>query len=351
MNKVDFIIVGQGIAGTLLAHELIEQNNKVLIINKPHPAMASTVAAGLFNPVGVKRCIPSWGAERFLAESIQRYKALEEKMKASFLRVNPIYRLLANEDNRKQWQVKYSNEGMDAYITSFEEAHQYPHLKDDFGGALIHPAGNLQMEAFLSESKKYFKETATYLEEVFDLEGLRPDEGQYKDYTFDQVVFCEGFQVINNPYFNWLPFSPTKGEVLTIRIPSVESMDRIVSKGVFVMPLGNHLYRVGATFNHQEWDDVVTEQGIAYLKERIEDILTVDYEVVEARAGVRPTVRDRRPFLGRHPKHSKLAIFNGLGSRGVIQGPSLAADFCRFLTQAEKIGKETDIQRYIRFYE
>ena len=351
MKSVDYIIVGQGIAGTLLAHDLLEKNQSVLIIDKPHTAMASKVAAGLFNPVGVKRCIRSWRADDFLPFAIERYKFLEEKLVTTFLNIKPIFRLFANEDNRKQWQVKCSNEGMDDFIGDFEPSNTYPYLKDDFGGASISPAGNLEVQTFLDASRVYFKSIGCLLEEEFNFEFLELDAGIYKAVQATKIIFCEGFRAIDNPYFKYLPFSPTKGETLTIRIPGLENMDKIVSKGIFIMPLGNHLYRVGATYNHHEWDDVVTSEGIAYLQQKIEQILEEEYEIVSKKAGVRPTVRDRKPFLGVHPKHEKLAIFNGLGARGVIQGPYLSAHFSNFLTTSKKITQESDIQRYRMFLE
>jgi glycine oxidase len=349
--KVDYIIVGQGLAGTLLAYELLEANQKVLIVDKPHPAMASKVAAGLFNPVGVKRCIRSWNADVFLPFAINRYRLLEEKLGVSFLNIKPIYRLFSNRENRQQWQVKCSNENMDDYIGGFEPANSYSYLKDEFGGASISPAGNLRVNILLEASREFFQAQQMLLSEEFDFDQLDVEEGTYKGIATKKIIFCEGFRAIKNPFFNWLPFAPTKGEVITIRIPEVEQMDKIISKGIFIMSLGNHLYLVGATFNRDDWDDVVTEQGIASLQEKLEEILAIDYEIVDSKAGVRPTVRDRKPFLGTHPKHPKLAIFNGLGTRGVIQGPRLSADFSDFLTQGKKISQNTDIQRYNNLFD
>ena len=165
MKSVDYIIVGQGLAGTLLTHDLLEKKQSVLIIDKPHAAMASKVAAGLFNPVGVKRCIRSWRVDDFLPIAIERYKSLEEKLGTTFLNIKPIFRLFANEDNRKQWQIKCSNEGMDDFIGDFEPSNTYPYLKDDFGGASISPAGNLEVVKFLDASRLFFKSENCLLEE------------------------------------------------------------------------------------------------------------------------------------------------------------------------------------------
>ena len=84
-RQVDFIIVGQGLAGTLLAHDLLEKGHSVYIIDKPLIASASKVAAGLINPVGMKRCIPSWQADVFLPFAFKRYQSLEKNFRPLFL--------------------------------------------------------------------------------------------------------------------------------------------------------------------------------------------------------------------------------------------------------------------------
>ena len=121
--------------------------------------------------------------------------------------------------------------------------------------------------------------------------------------------FAKDIRAIYNPHFKYLPFSPTKGELLTIRIPKLEKTEKIVSKGVYILPLGDHLFRVGATFNHHEWDERVTSEGIAYLHDKIKQILDEEYDVVSEKAGVRPTVLDRKPFLERASKAQKISYF------------------------------------------
>ena len=345
MKFVDYIIVGQGLAGTFLAHDLLEKNQSVLIIDKPLKAIASKVAAGLFNPVGIKRCVRSWRADDFLPIAIERYKFLEEKLETKFLNIKPIYRLFANEVNRKQWQIKCSNDQMDDFISDFKPPNSYSYLIDDFGGASISPAGNLEVVKFLDASRRYFISTDCLVEEEFNFDLVDVYTGTYNSFQAKKIIFCEGFRAIYNPYFKYVPFTPTKGELLTIHIPSIEKIDKIVSKGVFIIPLGNNLFRVGATYNHKEFDDVVTYEGIAYLTEKIEQVIECEYEVFSLDAGVRPTVRDRKPLIGIHPMYEKLAIFNGLGSRGVLQGPYLSAHFCTFLTTSQKMSQSIDIQR------
>ncbi len=350
MTNVDYIVVGQGLAGSLLAHDLIELGKSVLVIDQHLPASASKVAAGLFNPVGMKRCIPSNNASVYLPHSIKRFQQLEKKLDYSFLNLVPMFKLFSNQEVQNMWQVKFSNEGMDEFITNFSPPNQYPALKDAYGGANISPAGFLEANKFLQSSREYFLERGSLLEETFDFEALDPKQAIYKDTIAQTIIFCEGYRVIHNPYFDWLPLTPTKGEVMIIKIPSEKKLDKIVSKGIYLLPLGNYHYLVGATYNHTDFDELISEAGQAFLLDKLKEVLDVDFEQIDAKAGVRPTVKDRKTLVGLHPLLKKLAVFNGLGTRGVLQGPYLSTQFSTFLTLEPKNSKLTDNERIMKLY-
>ena len=349
MKKVDVIIVGQGMAGTFLAHDLIDAQQSVAIIDLNLKASASRVAAGLINPVGMKRCIPSYNAHLYFPKAIEWYKDLERKLNASFLELKPILRLFANQDVKHDWQIKYSNSNMDKYISDFYEENNFPFLNNSYGSASINSTAHLDLIPFLDKSRAYFQKNHILIEERFDFSHCNPEQGIYKSLQADYIIFCEGYRLKDNPYFKSLPLSPTKGEVMTIRIPSLKRFDKIISKGVYILPLGNYLYVVGSTYNHTDLTDKLTAEGQSFLKKKISDILSVNFEVVLSVAGVRPTVKDRKPLIGLHPQHSKIGVFNGLGTRGALQGPYLSANFSAFLTKDKKNVQNTDNQRIKRF--
>ena len=349
MKKVDFLIIGQGLAGTLLIHDLLEKEYSVTIIDKNLRASASRVAAGLINPVGMKRCIPSFNAHNFLPKAIERYQELEKKLDVTFLHLMPILRLFSNNVVKHQWQVKYSNTEMQDYIHRFYHANHFSSLKDDFGSASVSPSGYLDTNKFLDHSRLYFKTACNLLEEEFDFSAFIPENITYKDIEAKTIIFCEGFRVMHNPLFSKLPLTPTKGEVLTIRIHEISHFDSIISKGVYILPLGNHSYTVGATYNHTDFTDETTSEGKDFLITKLQEMLEVDFEVVTSEAGVRPTVKDRRFLIGLHPKYDRIGVFNGLGTRGVLQGPLLSYDFSVFLTQPKQDVQNAENQRLIRF--
>lgn len=350
MKSVDYIVVGQGIAGTLLAHDLIEQGKKVVVIDTDKKASASKVAAGLFNPVSMKRCIPTWNASSFLPFAIERYQQLQKKLSCNFLKLTPVLKVFSNNEVAQQWKVQYSNTNIDAYISGFNSNNTFSYLKDGSGSAKIEPAGSLDVKKFLSVSKQYFKSTDSFLDQEFDYNQFNPQKGIYKDICAEKIIFCEGFRVLENPFFKFLPLRPTKGEVITIRIPSLKRLDYILSAGIYLVCLRDYEYIVGATYTHQHMDDLVSEQGTNHLVSSLNKLLDVEFELIEAKAGVRPTVFDRKPLLGLHPNLTKLAVFNGLGTRGILIAPLLSAHLSTNLTQSTNSGLATDNERVKSFY-
>ncbi len=325
-NKYNYIVVGQGLAGTLLTHELIDHGKKVLVIDTKLKASASRVAAGLINPVSMKRCIPAF-PDYYLKEALNRYIELGKKLNFNFLNLKSLLRLFDSDETKALWEEKVSDKGMDIYIKEFINKNNFTFLNDYFSSAIIEPAGFLDVISFLDYSRIYFAKKGEFLDEKFDFSLFNDSEISYKDFKADKIIFCEGFRLTENPFFNYLPLAPTKGEVMTIKIPSKKYFDKIISKDVYILPLGNYLYTVGATYNREDISDSLTDEGQSFLKERIDDILNLEYEIINSVAGVRPTVRDRKPLIGYHPENNRIGVFNGLGARGVLVGPYLSNQF------------------------
>ena len=152
----------------------------------------------------------------------------------------------------------------------------------------------------------------------------------------------------SNPFFNQLPLDGTKGELFIIRAADLD-LDVIINTSVFILPLGDNLFKVGATYNWEDKTNEPTTHGKQELIDRIKEILNCDFEIIEHFAGVRPTVKDRRPLLGTHPQHANFHILNGLGTRGVMLAPTLAKDLYDFIEKGKPLDKTIDIKRYATF--
>ena len=167
----------------------------------------------------------------------------------------------------------------------------------------------------------------------------------FGDLKAKKIIFCEGQNGRFNPYFNFLPFEVSKGEILIAHIPKLKS-EQIIKDKLIIAPLGNDLYWCGSNYEWNALDDSPTEHIKKDLIEKLKSTLTIDFEIVEHLAAIRPTVKDRRPFLGVHPKISPLAIFNGLGTKGASLGPYWANHFAEFLCEGILLNKEVNIDRF-----
>jgi glycine/D-amino acid oxidase-like deaminating enzyme len=168
---------------------------------------------------------------------------------------------------------------------------------------------------------------------------------EYKGHWAQRIIFCEGQYTQQNPYWNHLPFNPAKGEILTIRAENLPT-DAIVSKGIFVLPLGNHTYKIGSTYYWDDKEEQPTERGRSELTQKLEEVITVPYEVIDHKAALRPTVTDRRPLIGLHPQYPSIGIFNGLGTRGVLLAPYFARHFMQHLLDGEELNSEVNVGRF-----
>ena len=147
-----------------------------------------------------------------------------------------------------------------------------------------------------------------------------------------------------NPYFNDLPLDGTKGELLIIKAPDLK-LDVVIKSSVFILPFGKDLYKIGATYDWSDKTNTPTEAGKQELLEKLSELISCDFEIVNHFAGVRPTVKDRRPLVGTHPIHSQLHVLNGLGTRGVMLGPYLANQLFQLIEENIPLEKEIDIIR------
>ncbi|HET6244399.1 MAG: FAD-binding oxidoreductase [Bacteroidetes bacterium] len=346
---VDYLIVGQGIAGSLLAEELIKRNKKIIVIDNNHQSSSSLVAAGLYNPVVFKRFTKSWMADELIPFAIETYTHLEEKLKVKFHFQKNIIKVFASDDEFNLWEKRrLENHFMLSAIKHNKELENSIHAP--WGTGEVSHAGNVNLPLLLSSFNNYLKkenllinEKLNYKDIIFENNGIT-----WKNIKAEKIIFCEGHKAINNPYFSWLPFKLTKGELLKVEINELKS-EKVINKGVFILPAEKSIYHVGATYNWNEFTEQPTQEGKSELKEKLEKLLKVPYTILDHRAGIRPTVEDRRPLIGAHPKNNCLLVFNGMGTKGVIIAPYFASQFADFLTgKAIEIHKEADISRVLK---
>ncbi|MES2587971.1 MAG: FAD-dependent oxidoreductase [Bacteroidota bacterium] len=339
------LIVGAGISGLSVAIRLEEEHIPYKIIDKGEN-FSSKVAAGIINPVVFRRMALSWRIHDLLPEAIDFYQNLEKEFDDVFLNKIPIRRGFAHEQEKDLWLKKETEtEYVDLIKTLDEEDLSYSKLNNLCGTGLVKKSFWISTVKLIDKIQEKLIKEQKLVQEAFLYTDFDETKLTYKGEEFAKIIFCEGFHGIYNPYFSYLPLQATKGELLTVQsdgIPEDESLNR----KCFVLPIGNHLFKVGSTYKWDSPDTDLTEQAKDELCSHLENLVSSNYEVVNHEAGIRPTVLDRRPLLGEHPTHKNVFIYNGLGAKGYLITPLLSKEFVSYLLGKAELDKEVDIKRY-----
>lgn len=349
--NVDYLIVGQGIGGSILTEHLINAGKRVKVIDDPSFSNSSKVAGGLYNPITGRKMVKTWNCDSLFEYLTPFYKTLEQKLALSFFHNTPIYRPFYSTEEYNEWMGKSADSYYEKYIRSINGESRYgQHLHDDYGGILLNESGYLDTKKFVLGYRTFLKNSDLLIEDAFDYTQMNvSDSGvYYKGIQAGKIIFSEGRLQSDNPYFNWLPLKPVKGELIWIK--SKEKIDVIYNRGVFLIPLGNGVCKVGATYHHEKLDELVTEKGQNELVRRLRKLIHFDYEVIDQKAGVRPATIDRKPFIGRHPKHKNVIAFNGLGAKGVSLAPYYANQIVRHLESNAELDAEVNIERFFSLF-
>lgn len=346
----DFFILGQGIAGTTLAWHLWEQGTHFQVFNVTKKESSSMAAAGLYNPVTGRKMVKTWNADLLFPYLEKFYQSIEQKTNQRFLYPKSIYRPFVSVEEQNDWLAKADNKAFAPYVEKIATTSFFPGvLHDPWGGILLKSSGYLDVPAYLNASQAFFSQRQLYQESDLDWNDLKiyEDHVEIGGQKARRLIFCEGPEATLNPYFNWLPFRPVKGEILYIK--PEEKQDIVFNRGIFILPIGE-VCKVGSTYDHHDLSYQTTGQARIFLEEKIQKLCKFRYEVTGQIAGVRPATKDRKPFIGLHPEHKPLGIFNGLGTKGVSLAPYYAKQFTLRLLEEHDLDAEVDIKRFNHLY-
>lgn len=340
------IIVGQGMAGSTLGLYLLSQGLDVLVVDSKERNTSTSVAAGLINPVVLKRMNLVWRAEEFMAEQNLFYQSWSIKLNGNWIQNFPVYRRFHDIREQNQWS-EYS---VETRFSSFLDPKIFDlpnEIDGECGMGRVLGASWFDTKEYLSDCRNYFNSINSFEEVDWDYKGngnsMVLDKALSGPY---RVVFCEGAAARFNPLFPSDALRPSKGELLRIKTREDWSLQGIVKAGVFILPIGRNELRVGATYDHHDLSKGVSEKGQSFLEDQLKKIIRVPYEVVGREWGIRPTTKDRRPILGAHPSANHVYFFNGLGSRGVLMAPLLAKELADFIFNGTALRPDVDIARF-----
>jgi len=346
---IDYIIVGQGLAGSALALRMMENDKSFIVFDAPALNRSSAIAAGLYNPITGKLMTKTWMAEKIFSELQQFYTQAEKILGHRFFYPQPIYRPFLSFAEQNEWMGKSVDPALRDYIQEvFTQSRYGNQVHDPFGGIVLKECGYLNVLSFLDHVRNHLLSAHAYLPEWFDESQLeiKPQGGvRYKNTDAGKIIFCNGTALHQSTTVSGLPIRLLKGETLVIE--SEEKMELIYNRGVYMVPMQEkNRYKVGATYESRLLTPETTGVGREELQHKLDELLKVPYRIISQDWGFRPTTPDRKPILGNHPISENVIIFNGLGTKGVSLAPYFSGQLMDWLLGKTEIQPEVNINRF-----
>jgi glycine oxidase len=346
VRNVDYMIVGQGLAGSLVACLLEMQRKRVLVIDNAHRTAASLAAAGIMNPITGKRLNRPFLVDQLLRAAFDTYPRVERFLNARFFQRRNVLRILKSEDESRQWNQRLASGKYTKYLAS-TAASEADFIEHRYGGFEIAEAGLLDVPLFVRKVRDWLSSVERLTESDFLHDELEftGNNVRWRDHIAKAIIFCEGYQLSRNPFFNSIALNPAKGEVLTLRAGNFRD-ERIVQHEKWMLRTLTGELKAGTTYTWNEFDELPSLAARAEIEGSLRRFVRFDFDVVYQSAGVRPVIKvDNRPIIGLHPLRSRVAVLNGLGSKGVLQAPFAARQLLAYLEAREPIHPDFDVCR------
>lgn len=334
----DFLIIGQGLAGSLLSHFLIERGQRVLVLDNNHSNSASKVAAGIINPITGHRLNITERFHDYSPVALAFYRRLEQKLKVNLVRQIEQTRLLKNPGQSAYCQQR-RNEA--AYEGMLFDTHSNAFTNVEHGFIGVSHTAIVEAKALLTATRVWLENLSSYQNTKVDYTSLQTTTSgvTLNGYSGKKLIFCEGYQATNNPWLKQLPFKVAKGEILTLGL--TQSQNEMLNWGHWLVPdSATKTAKLGANFI---WNDLSLTPSKT-VKEQLLTSLTKNtnlaVRVLSHEAGIRPTTVQRKPFVGPLSNLKNAFCFNGLGSKGCLIAPHYASLLTQHLLHDQPLPDE-----------
>ena len=344
-NKVDYIIVGQGLVGTWISYYAKAFGKNFIIINDPQTPSATSVASGVINPVTGRRIVQTWMIDVLLPNALQAYTELGIQLNKTILKKAPVVLLHPSVQMKESFEYRLNHDNV--YLSPNNKTEWEAFFKTPFGTGQIDSSFWIDLNTMLSSWRKQLKDLGNYIETYFDIEDLivHQDHVTWKEYTANHIIFCDGNNSMQNKYFNKLPFAPNKGEALIVEIKGLPK-ENIYKQSISIVPWKEDLFWVGSNYEWTFKDNSPTETFKEKMIQALDNFLKVPYTIVDHITGIRPANTERRPFVGVHPSFPSIAICNGMGTKGCSLAPYFSKQLIEYIENGKAIDTEADIKRF-----
>ena len=334
-KESEFLIVGHGLAGALMTDALERHGQKPIVADALLEHAASPAAAGIMNPVIGPSLNSPWRAYDCLKKAKETYRRLEEDWDEYFFRELRMLRIFQDEKMIRRWNDKLLQEETAQFLGRLWSKEELKEIGVDgsLGAGEVMKTGALDVMTLVRASREHLKTEGRYLQKA-----VHPMDRTWNGRT----IFCEGFRVVNNPWFKELPFAPAKGEVLELE----DTRKEFLNGGTWFIPGDKDTALAGSTYEWKNLESGPTREGADEILNGLNYLSEPTPVIRGQRSGVRPATRDRMPIVGAHPIEEKMLIFNGFGSRGSSLIPLCAELFASHLIEGKELPEAIDLQRF-----
>jgi glycine/D-amino acid oxidase-like deaminating enzyme len=344
---VDYIIVGQGICGTFLSWNLLKEGRSVLVIDEARLFSSTKVASGVINPVTGRRIVKTWMIDEVLPFAIEQYLQFGREIGVELIKQCNVLQFHSTPQMKDAFVERYTSDKQ--YLNIADDDLYKPYFNFNYGVGEIDPCMLINLNLMLDHWRSYLKKNDCLMEECFDNNDLShtPEFVHYRNVTAKKIIFCNGTDTFDLPFFSLLPFAKNKGEAVLAKIPGLPA-NNIYKQALSIVPWNDDIFWIGSTY---EWkyDDL---QPTSSFFKRVEDVLKfwlkLPFKIEDHIASERPATVERRPFVGLHPVHSSIGIFNGMGTKGCSLAPYFAHQLTQHLIHNTPLNPEADVQRFKR---
>jgi glycine oxidase len=224
--EVDYLIIGAGLAGIGFAETAL-QNNKSVFVFDNNSQNSSKVAAGLYNPVILKRFSGLNNAQYQIDLLNFFYANVESKLNIKIDYKIPILRKFFSIEEQNNWFIASDKPDLVPFLSLDLISKKYNGIDSPFGYGQVLQTGYVDTAFYIESYKNYLSENNFFSQESFNYSELSIFENQvvYKNIFAKNIIFAEGFGMHANPFFKHLPLDGTKGELFIIKAPKLDNYE------------------------------------------------------------------------------------------------------------------------------
>lgn len=334
-----------------MANQLANAGVDFRIVGNTKAPAAYKVAAGVINPVTGRWMTKSWEIDQLLPVAESTYRTLEREFDATFYHPVPLLRYCQNAADAKRLGRRMRNPRYANVLGNYvQPGTGHPSIRDTQGSFEIKHAAYVNLPKLLEHLQTQLRQEGRLIEQTFAHTALRPQSNawNYQNITAQRVIFCEGVGIRDNPWFRHLPLTPAKGETLILRDPELELPETLYHHKKWILPYGDHRFRIGATYDESDLSNAPTPAGREELMTALHEFILpeVNWQLEAHLAGIRPTTSDAKPLLGSHPTAPNLYLLNGLGSKGASLAPLMSEWLFAHIYNGAPLPESVDIRRF-----